>query len=150
MRIVQWFFRQNFIEVGDYDGYFFVDRVEDYDDDEVDDGGCDGCGYLWGQVFLDRVCFVGVFGERCGKYDEYGQFVDNDFDYRGDDEQDLKLLAMSQREFSQELVSVVLGLDLRLYNEGAGVLWGEFYISVTRGNGGRVGRNGRIKEEVFI
>lgn len=147
MRTAQWLSRQNLTEVGDHDGHLLVDRVEDHDDDEADDGGCDGCGHLWGQVLLDRVCPVGVLGERCGKYDEHGQPVDNDPDHRGDDEQDLKPSAMPQREPPQESVSAALGLDPRSHNEGAGAPWGEPHISATRGNGGRVGRNGRTKEE---
>jgi hypothetical protein len=54
---------------------------------------------------------------------------------------------MPQREPPQESVSAALGLDPCSHNEGAGAPWGEPHISATRGNGGRVGRNGRTKEE---
>lgn len=75
-------------EVGDHDGHFLVDRVEDHDDDEANNGSRDGRGHLWGQVLLDWVCPIGVLGERRGEHNEHGQPVDNDPDHRGDDEQD--------------------------------------------------------------
>lgn len=90
MRTAQWLSRQDLTEVGDHDGHLLVDRVEDHDDDEANNGSRDGRGHLWGQVLLDWVCPIGVLGERRGEHDEHGQPVDNDPDHRGDDEQDLK------------------------------------------------------------
>lgn len=109
MKTAQWLSGQNLTKVGDHDGHLLVDRVEDHDDDEANDGGCDGRGHLWGQVLLDRVCPVGVCGKRRRKHYEHRQPVDDDPDHRGDNEQDLKPAAMTQCEPQQESVRAAWG-----------------------------------------
>lgn len=149
MKTAQWLSGQNLTKVGDHDGHLLVDGVEDHDDDEADDGGCDGCGHLRGQVLLDRVCPIGVRGKRRRKHDEHGQPVDNDPDHRGDNEQDLKPAVMTQCEPQQESVRAAWGrggaLAPRLQNEGAGALCGKSHIRATRKNGGEVGTNVRAE-----
>lgn len=119
MKTAQWLPGQELTEVGDHDGHLLVDGVEDHDDDEADDGGCDGCGHLWGQVLLDWVCPVGVLGKRCREHDEHRQPVHNDPNHRGNDEQDLKPSAMTQCELQQESVGAAPGLAPCLHNERA-------------------------------
>lgn len=147
MRTAQWLSRQDLTEVGDHDGHLLIDRVEDHDDDEANNGSRDGRGHLWGQVLLDWVCPIGVLGERRGEHDEHRQPVDNDPNHRGDDEQDLKPPRTTQSKLQQESVRAAPGLAPCSGKERVGAPCGKSQVSATRKKWGGVGRNMLAKEE---
>lgn len=67
-------------EVSDHDGHFFIESVQNHDNDKADDGRSDGRGHLRGQILLDWVCLVDAFGKGSGKYNEHREPVNDDAD----------------------------------------------------------------------
>lgn len=69
---------QELTKIGNHDRHFFIDHVEDHDDDEADEGSGDGCGCLWGQILLDWVCSIQVLGKFGRKHNEHRESIDDD------------------------------------------------------------------------
>ncbi len=52
--------RGSLTEVCDPDGHFLVEVVENHDDDEADDGGCDGRGHLRGDILFEWLQLLSI------------------------------------------------------------------------------------------
>lgn len=78
-------------EIGDPDGDSLVEDVEDHDDDEADDGGCDGGGHLRRHVLLERLQLLQVLrSEFSREGEEHSQAVHDDGHHGCQDQQKLQ------------------------------------------------------------
>lgn len=75
--------------VSDPDGYPLVEEVEDHDDDEVEAGGSDRGGQLWGEQAADGLQGLRVLHEA-GEGGVHGQAVHDDCDHAGYDQGHLR------------------------------------------------------------
>lgn len=85
--------RGSLTEVCDPDGHFLVEVVENHDDDEADDGGCDGRGHLRGDIlfeWLQLLSILQVISQPHRENYEHRQTVHDHADHRRYDQQNLQ------------------------------------------------------------
>ncbi len=94
--------RGSLTEVCDPDGHFLVEVVENHDDDEADDGGCDGRGHLRGDILFEWLQLLSIhqiISQLHRENYEHRQTVHDHADHRRYDQQNLQQKHQTDRHF---------------------------------------------------